>query len=67
MNNIEELRKQLSAVFQDLSNGVIEPKKAAEFANLAGKIIGSAKVQLEYCNSRKEKPEIDFLNSTKKE
>jgi hypothetical protein len=35
--------------------------EAAELANLAGKMIGSAKVQVEYYALRKESPEIAFL------
>jgi len=37
--------------------------EAAELANLAGKMIGSAKVQVEYYALRKEAPTIAFLRS----
>jgi len=40
------------------------PGEAAELANLAGKMIGSAKVQVEYYALRKEAPTIEFLRAT---
>lgn len=64
MKNVEELRAQLSAVFVGLQNGSVQHKDASEFANLAGKIINSAKVQVEYYTLRKETPVIPFLSST---
>jgi len=42
------------------------PQKAAEFANIAGKMINSAKVQIEYYALCKEKPEITFLKDDSK-
>jgi len=62
MQNCEELRKELASVFEKLRNGEIKPKEAAELANLAGKMISSAKVQVEYYALRKEAPTIAFLN-----
>lgn len=67
MKNVEELRTELSAVFVDLKAGNIKPKEAAELANLAGKMINSAKVQVEYFALRKEAPEINFLGCGKKQ
>jgi len=61
MKDVEELRGQLSEVFAGLKAGTIKPKEAAELANLAGKMINSAKVQVEYFALRKEAPEINFL------
>jgi hypothetical protein len=61
MKNVEELRTQLSEVFTGLQNGAIKHKDASEFANLAGKMINSAKVQVEYYALRKEAPLIPFL------
>ena len=63
MKNVEDLRDALSKVFADLKDGSIKPKEAAEFANLAGKMINSAKVQVEYFALRKESPTISFLTS----
>jgi hypothetical protein len=64
MKNCEELRTQLSATFEQLKNGEIKPNEAAELANIAGKMIGSAKVQVEYYALRKESPRIKWLDST---
>lgn len=59
--NATELRKDLLTVYDQLRAGKIQPKDAKEINNTAGKIIASAKVQLEYAQLRDEKPEIDFL------
>jgi hypothetical protein len=64
MKNVEELREHLSTVFLGIRNGSIKHKDAAELANLAGKMINSAKVQVEYYALRKETPYIAFLDST---
>lgn len=62
MKNVEELRKHLSSVFSELRAGTIKPGEAAELANIAGKMINSAKVQVEYYALRKEAPVIAFLS-----
>ena len=61
MNTASELRAELAKVFAQLKAGEIKPGEAAELANLAGKMIASAKVQVEYYALRKETPEIGFL------
>ena len=61
MNTASELRAELAKVFDKLKAGEIKPVEAAELANLAGKMIASAKVQVEYYALRKESPEIGFL------
>lgn len=63
MNTASELRTELAAVFAQLKAGTIKPGEAAELANLAGKMISSAKVQVEYYALRKESPTIDFLEA----
>ena len=63
MNNCDELRAELAQTFAQLKAGEIKPSEAAELANLAGKMIGSAKVQVEYYALRKESPRIDWLES----
>lgn len=65
MNNAEELRAELAQTFAQLKAGEIKPGEAAELANLAGKMIASAKVQVEYYALRKEAPAIAFLESVK--
>ena len=61
MKNVTELREKLSEVWKGMENGSIKPKEAAEYANLAGKMINSAKVQVEYYSLIKTTPNIPFL------
>lgn len=63
MKTAEELRDELATVFKGLKSGSIKHSDAAELANLAGKMIASAKVQVEYYALRKEKPDIAFLRA----
>ena len=62
MKNVEELRTHLAQVFSGLQNGTVTHKNASELANLAGKMINSAEVQVEYYALRKEAPVIPFLH-----
>ncbi|KPG69101.1 hypothetical protein [Pseudomonas libanensis] len=61
MKNAEELRRNLADVFRQLHAGELKPAEAAELANLGGKMINSAKVQVEYFALRKEAPRIAWL------
>jgi hypothetical protein len=63
VKNAEELRAELAQTFAQLKAGEIKPSEAAELANLAGKMIASAKVQVDYFALRKESPRIAFLES----
>ena len=64
MKNCDELRQELALTFERLKAGEIKPGEAAELANIAGKMIGSAKVQVEYYALRKEQPRIEWLESS---
>jgi hypothetical protein len=65
MKDINELRDNLSTIFEELHKGTIEVKTAAELANIAGKMINSAKAQLDYHAMRKDTTtKITFLHST---
>ena len=64
MKNCDELRKELALTFEKLKAGEIKPGEAAELANLAGKMISSAKVQVEYYALRKETPRIEWLEAS---
>lgn len=61
MKNVSELRDQLSQVFADLRGGSIKHTDASELANIAGKMINSAKVQLDYYAHTKQTATIPFL------
>jgi hypothetical protein len=62
MKNVSELRDQLSQVFADLRGGTIKHTDASELANIAGKMINSAKVQLDYYGHTKSTNKIPFLD-----
>lgn len=64
MKNAEELRAELAQTFAQLKAGEIKPSEAAELANIAGKMISSAKVQVEYYALRKETPRIEWLEAS---
>ncbi len=61
ISNATELRNDLLSVYESLRAGTMESKQAKEINNTAGKVIASAKAQLEYAAQRGEKPEIEFL------
>jgi hypothetical protein len=61
MKNVNELREFMSSALKDLRAGDLEHKAAAQLANMAGKMITSAKVQIEYHALRKVSPNISFL------
>jgi hypothetical protein len=63
VKNCDELREELARTFEQLKAGTLKPSEAAEMANIAGKMISSAKVQVEYYALRKESPRIDWLES----
>ena len=62
MKTVTVLRDELATVFDQLMAGEIKAKDAGELANIAGKMINSAKVQLEYHALRKTTPKISFLD-----
>lgn len=64
MKTATQLRNDLSTVFDDLRAGSIDTKQASELANLAGKMISSAKAQLEYYELAGLKPVIPFLEES---
>lgn len=61
MTNITDIQAILVQVFEELRAGKIEPKKAAEINNTAGKILSSLKVQLAYHALRHEMPVLPFI------
>tara|TARA_B110000046_G_scaffold149079_1_gene157127 strand:- start:30 stop:260 length:231 start_codon:yes stop_codon:yes gene_type:complete len=65
--SVESLRDKLSEIFDALRDGDIPHKEAKEISNLAGKMINSAKVQLDYHSLRKDENfKINFLHSKDK-
>lgn len=66
MKTAEEMTLELQLVFDELKAGIIKHKEAAELTNTVGKMIGLAKVQLEYHALRKETPTMTFFGDTPK-
>lgn len=62
MLNIQQLRNELSEIFIRLKEGDLKASDAKEMNNAAGKMIGTAKVELEYYALREEKPNIPFIS-----
>ncbi len=59
--NILELRNDLIDSYKQLKEGNMSLRDAKERANLAGKIMGSAKLQLEYNVYARRQKTIKFL------
>jgi hypothetical protein len=64
MKNINEVRDELIEAFEMVKKDPRRVPQGKELGNIAGKIINSVKIQLEYSAQRKERPEIPFLNVT---
>ena len=65
--NIKDLRDSLIESFGELKEGKLKPKEAKEQTNMAGKIIMSAKVELDYNKFMKTERVIDFLDVENKD
>lgn len=60
--NIKDLRDSLLESFDQLKAGKLKTKEAKELTNMSGKIILSAKVELDYNKFMKLERKIDFLD-----
>ena len=63
MKNITELRTSLADNYTKIKAGKMGLNTGKELANMAGKIINSLKVELEYNNLMGIKSEIPFLKT----
>lgn len=61
VNTATGLRRELAQLYADLRAGDVEDGDAAELANIAGKMISTAKTQVAYYALRKDIPNIKFL------
>jgi hypothetical protein len=61
IENVTDLRDDLLNVYDALRAGKIGLREAKERNNAAGKILSSAKLQLEYNNYTKSSARIPFL------
>lgn len=65
IKTIEDLRTELAESIERLKKDPRYCPQAVEINNAAGKMIQSAKVQIDYHALRKEQPEIAFLFGAK--
>lgn len=63
MKTANEMINEMQDVFEKLKTGELSAKEASEMINCTGKIIGLAKVQLEYHKLRNEQPELSFFSN----
>lgn len=61
IKNVVDLRVDLLDIYGKLRNGEIGIREAKETANVAGKVLSSAKLQLEYNTHTKSDAKIPFL------
>ena len=66
MKNMDEVRENLTAVFDGLKGGTLKHHDACEMNNACGKVINSVKVELEYYAMLKKTPKIAFLDRSHK-
>jgi hypothetical protein len=65
IENISDLTADLTANYNKLVKGQLTEKRDKEISNMAGKIINSAKCQLEYNSYMKYQRPIPFLDVKK--
>ena len=65
IQNVEDLRNDLVEMYQEIKAGKIGLKEAKERTNTAGKILNSAKLELEYNSFTKSGSKIPFLENSK--
>lgn len=63
IKNIQELRKVLCKTLIEVKSGSCDVNQATEVNNAAGKIVQTAKLEMDYARARKETPIIDFMGS----
>lgn len=62
IENVVDLRKEVTNVFNELRSGQIELGHAKELFNGAGKIMNLAKLQMEYNSQMKNQRKIPWLD-----
>ena len=60
--NIGDLIADQIKMYQELRDGTVELKDAAERNNTAGKVFSGIKLRLAYAAARKELPDILFMS-----
>lgn len=62
LNNIEGLREMLAEQLEMTINGEQKSSVLDSIANAAGKMVNTAKIQLEYAKMTGHTPQIEFLD-----
>jgi hypothetical protein len=62
MKNIKQLREKMAATVTALEEKKISAEEAMAICRAGAVVIGSLRVELQYRQSRAEKPEITFIN-----
>ena len=63
MQNITELRESLARNYDLMKRKEMSLKEGNSLANVAGKLLGTLKVEMKYCEMVNEVPDIEFLKS----
>lgn len=66
MRDIVSLRDELATMYDNVKANKVDADQAKMLTNVAGKIIGSLRVELEYAALNGEEPDIEFLKKSKK-
>jgi hypothetical protein len=61
MKNVQDLRNEMIQTYENLKTGKMGLREAKEHANVCGKILSSAKLELEYNCYIKSGNKIPFL------
>jgi hypothetical protein len=61
INHITQLTELLTETIDGLKNGSTTLEEGSVTANVAGKIIKSVQVQIDYARARKEIPDVAFM------
>lgn len=64
MTTIQELRTKMASTVAALENKTISAEEAMAICRAGAVVIGSLRVELQYRQSRSEKPNIDFINES---
>lgn len=65
MNSIDTLREKMASTVKALENKEISAEEAMAICRAGAVVIGSLRVELQYRQSRAEKPEIKFIDKGK--
>jgi len=61
MKNLKEVRERLEVLYINMENRMVKPHEGKELANVAGKLISSAKLELEHNIFLKNGKPVPFI------